>query len=62
MPLCGRTYLSAATLFSYSTRRPPLFRQLFEAESSTYTYILADPDSESYIQTYLAASPMRLEC
>ena len=24
----------------------PLFRQLFEAESSTYTYLLADPECE----------------
>jgi len=27
-------------------RPRPLFRQLFEPESSTYTYLLADPESE----------------
>jgi hypothetical protein len=35
-----------AALYRISCRRPPLFRQLMELESSTYTYILADPQSE----------------
>lgn len=35
-----------ANLYKNSGRQPPLFRQLYEAESSTYTYILADPESK----------------
>lgn len=32
-------------------RPAPLFRQLYEAESSTYTYFLADPES-AYMCVY----------
>lgn len=35
-----------------STAPPLIFQQLFETESSTYTYILADPSNSKYILVY----------
>ena len=35
-----------------STAPPLIFQQLFETESSTYTYILADPTNSKYIYCY----------
>lgn len=41
MPAC----LPACMPPRMQNRPPPLFRQLYEESSSTYTYILADPES-----------------
>ena len=36
-----------------STAPPLIFQQLFETESSTYTYILADPSNSKYIHIFI---------
>jgi sulfur dioxygenase len=41
--------MSSFTPTSTFTFGPLVFRQLFEAESSTYTYLLGDPDSKEAI-------------
>lgn len=45
----GFVLVTAASGVRWTHRLPPLFRQLFESESSTYTYILADPHSEYHL-------------
>lgn len=52
----GFVLVTAASGVRWTHRLPPLFRQLFESESSTYTYILADPHSEYHLPKDAGAS------
>ena len=59
VPIIGLTYLSKPVLAQWVQRvvsavtpaapAPLLFRQLFELESSTYTYILADANTRDAV-------------